>query len=141
MAALERAIALNPADHASRRQLAQQYAAAGRMSDAASLFRQILRDDASRAGDWLKLGQALEALLDMPGALDAYGQAVARGPEDIGARNRLGACQLKQGLLGDCIASFEASLALQPGDNPASVGLFAAKQMTCDWDGFDSLEK
>lgn len=140
-AALERAIALNPADHASRRHLGQQYAAAGRMSDAASLFRQILRDDAARAGDWLKLGQALEALLDMPGALDAYGQAVARGPEDIGARNRLGACQLKQGLLGDCIASFEASLALQPGDNPASVGLFAAKQMTCDWDGFDFLEK
>lgn len=141
IAALERAIDLNPADRDSLRQLGRQYAASGRMSDAAAACRRVLADDAARGADWQALGQALEALLDLSGALDAYSHAVARAPDSVAARNRLGACQLKQGLLGDSIASFEASLALQPNDNPASVGLFAAKQMTCDWDGFSSLEK
>jgi protein O-GlcNAc transferase len=136
---LQRAVALNGADMASLRHLGRQYLGQGRAREAADTFRRVTAGGGTQAADWVALGDAMDALQDTRAALDAFETALRLSPGDAGVLNRCGAARLKLGLLGDAMAAFESSLAARPADNPATVGLFAAKQLACDWNGFDLL--
>ena len=132
IAALERAVALQPDDMESLRHLARQYGLAGRGADAVEAWRPV----AATTADLLALGDALEVVQALDAALTVYRQAVSRTPDSVAVQNHLGACQQKLRLLGDAILAYGTSIGLQPDNNPAVLGLFAAKQMACDWDDF-----
>jgi protein O-GlcNAc transferase len=136
ISALERALALDPDDLASSQHLVRQLGLAGRGLDAAVGWRRVAAMAQSDIGDLLALGDALEAVQDLNAALAAYRRAAARNPGSVAVQNHLGACQQKLGHLGDSILAFRTSFGLQAHDNPAVLGLFAAKQMACDWDEF-----
>jgi predicted O-linked N-acetylglucosamine transferase (SPINDLY family) len=136
IAALERAVALQGDDLASLRHLARQLSLAGREGAAAAHWRRVIAIAAPDSGDLLALGDALEAIHDLDGALDVYRAAAALNPDNIAVQNHLGACHQKMGYLGDAISAYRISLNLQAEGNPAALGLFAAKQMACDWDDF-----
>ena len=136
---LEKVLDLNPNDRESARHLARQHFASGQASEALSLWRRVTSSNAAKPEDWISLGDVLDAANETHEALEAYAEAARLRPGYMGALNRLGAAQLKLGLLGDGIASFEASMAIQFEDNPATVGLFAMKQLACDWREFDGF--
>ncbi len=136
IAELQQAVALQPDDLASLRHLARQLGLAGRAAESVEIWRRAAADEASAAADILAFGEALEATQDFDAALAVYRQAVSRSPDNVAVQNHLGACRQKLGLLGDAIAAYSVSFRLQPADNPAVLGLFAARQMACDWDDF-----
>ncbi|PPR18719.1 MAG: hypothetical protein CFH40_02414 [Alphaproteobacteria bacterium MarineAlpha10_Bin3] len=136
ISALERALALEPDNLASSRHLARQLALVGRNMDAAASWRRVAAMAQSDIADLLAWGDALEAAHDLDAALTVYRRAAARQPDCVAVQNHLGACQQKLGYLGDAILAFGTSIGLQAHDNPAALGLFAAKQMACDWDDF-----
>lgn len=138
-AALERAVALNPDDTASRRNIAQLHRRIGQVGEAIAAFERLDSDGMAEAEDLLALGALLQATRGPDAAVSVFERAVAEAPGDVLARNHLAACQQLRGHIGEAMDAYRASIALQARDNPATVGLFAAKQTVCDWRGFEEV--
>lgn len=133
---LERAVALNPEDAASLRQLARLNRDAGRIAHAVAALDRIGKPETD---DLILMGQLLQGSRGPDAAVSTFERAVVLAPDSVPARNHLAACQQLRGHVGEAIAAYRESLASQPDDNPATVGLFAAMQTVCDWRSFDEL--
>lgn len=103
-----------------------------RPSDAIAYLTASIVDDEQ---DVNKLA-IVTALLRESGDLEAAipflerSAAIAPTPETL---NQLGIIYADKGRLGDAIRHFRASLALQPQDNIASVGLYPLLRIACEW--------
>lgn len=82
------AVAVDPDDLNASHALAVLYLAAGRATDAVSVFRALLQRD-RHAERYFDLGVALEAAGDSPAARDAYQQALQLEPAHFKARLNL----------------------------------------------------
>ena len=100
---LERAVAAQPADVASRRRLAAAYAAVGRRIDAARELRNVTELAPGQAGNWYALGQAYNAIKQE--ALSTFDEP----PEDASWRQLLAAdALLARNKWGDAFALYRA---------------------------------
>jgi protein O-GlcNAc transferase len=137
LAALERATALHNRDSGSIRHMARLYRQAGRSRDAIASLRKIVELGEAEIADFLALGAILQAEGDPNAAVAIFKDAVKMAPDDVLVQNHLAACQQVRGNVGAAMTAYRHSLALQSGDNPASVGVFATMTAVCDWRHYD----
>ncbi len=139
IAAFEQAASIDPGDFQSLRHLAKKYRQVGRMADAISAYERIHAQSPLDIADLLALGTLLQTEKGPAAAVETFEKAVTFAPDNVLARNHLAACLQLCGRITETITSYRESLALQPKENSAAVGLFAAMQTVCDWRDFDSL--
>lgn len=95
--------------------------AAGRIADAALSFRAATAADATFALAHLRLGVALQALDDTPGAIAAFRRAVALAPARSDAPYRLGALLASLGHDEEAAAAFRVAAAAAPASPMARL--------------------
>lgn len=139
VAVLTKAASLNPDDAESLRHLARKLDNLGRVNHAIAVWERLAAAVKPDVADILALGVLLQRERGTDAALPQFETAVALAPENVLAHNHLAACQQLCGAIVETIAAYRRSLDLQSEDNPASIGLFAAMQTACDWDGFDTM--
>ena len=137
VAVLTKAITLNPEDVESLRHLARQLERLGRVNHAIAVWERLAAAVKPDVADVLALGMLLQRERGPDSALPQFETAVALAPDSVIALNHLAACHQLRGAIVETIAAYRRLLELQPEDNPASVGLFAAMQTVCDWRAFD----
>lgn len=97
-------------------QLALAHHRAGRLSQAESLYRQILANDPDNADALHLLGAMAHGLGQLEIAIDLIGRAVALRPDFVEAQGNLGSVLRAAGRFDQAIAAYEAALRL--GESP-----------------------
>ncbi len=141
---LERAIALiGKGDDAADAHyfLGRAYLAQSRLRAAAAQFEMAVRLRPNFAGAWSDLGQVRAQLLDKPGALTAFAQAVAANPKDAVAQYRLGAEYLHQGKTEPAIDHLHQAYELDPSDQSTLNALQIALRQSGDVAGADRVKQ
>ncbi|MCX7634358.1 MAG: tetratricopeptide repeat protein [Syntrophales bacterium] len=152
VAICERVVAAQPDDFALLGELGEAYLQAERATDAAAVFRRMLRLDPRESVVYCRLGDALVAAGDFAGAEEAYETATSIDPEVTGLFfSRLAAAFHKAGHLGEAERALRRSIAhdadqpayylslgdilLEGGDAP---GAFAAYEVAVRLNGKDA---
>lgn len=84
VAICERAVAAQPEDFALLGDLGEAYLKAGMATEAAAVFRKMIRLDPRESVVYCRLGDALTALGDLVGAKESYERAATIDPETAG---------------------------------------------------------
>lgn len=109
-----KAIAANPLNPMYRKTLADLHADAGRLDQAAALYRQAQAFAPSDAEIDCKLASALHRLSRFDEAAASYRKALARMPDAAGVHNDLGVVHIAQGDNEAAIRSFGRAIELKP---------------------------
>ncbi|MBI3505784.1 MAG: tetratricopeptide repeat protein [Proteobacteria bacterium] len=108
VAAYDRATTLDPALAAPlRTPLAQALLAGAQFARAMSVYLEIASNEPANAEAWRGAALSCHSLGDAAGAIPAYRRAVALAPDDIVARNGLGAALLDTGAADEALAVLE----------------------------------
>jgi Flp pilus assembly protein TadD len=152
---LRRAIELQPAFAAARRQLAQmlQRVASernnlgvalqrqGRPGEAIAQFQRALAADPAFSAAHVNWGNALENLGDLDGARPHYREATRLSPESAEAWLNGASNAVELGLRGEAREGYGRALALAPGSAEAAYGLaildLREQRFEAGWDGFE----
>jgi tetratricopeptide (TPR) repeat protein len=129
LAPLDRALAINPADHTARRNRALALLALGRADEAAVIFADLPAREPGEAAEYFALGNAFARDGKFPEAVAAYTRTVALDPAHVAARANLGNALLVSGRAREAIAAYEAALQLNPGDRGLLENLAIAREM------------
>ena len=128
LAALDRALAVNPGEtrlHYMQGVLRQQ---AGRLVEAGESYREAVRQQPGYAEAWFNLGTVEDALERPADARKAYEKTLALQPGNWGARYNLATALMKSGEAEAAIPVFEEVIRLQPDFADARVNLGNALQ-------------
>lgn len=130
VAALRKAVALDPANGELLRNLGLACLLAGRHTDAAAVLRRAVALEPDHAGAQQALGQALDAIGQTGDAVLAYKQATELQPNLVATLVRLAELQLIVGSRAKAEAAFRSAATAMPGTdagrvNAARAGLLA----------------
>lgn len=103
--------------------LAVEHLQAGRLTEAESLYRQILAADLHHTGALHHLGVIAHRLGRNVLAVDLIRQALALNPADAAALNNLGNCLRIMGCLDEAIEAYSQLITIQPGFSAAHFNL------------------
>ncbi len=124
---LDRALALNPADHSARRNRALALLALGRADEASAIFAALPAREPGEAAEYFDLGNAFARDGKYPEAAAAYTRTVTLEPAHFAARANLGNAFLAAGRATEAIAAYEAALRLRPADARVMENLALAR--------------
>jgi len=113
---LDRALALDPADHSAKRNRALALLALGRADEASAIFAMLPAREPGEAAEYFDLGNAFARDGKYPEAAAAYTRTVTLEPTHFAARANLGNAFLAAGRATEAIAAYEAALRLRPAD-------------------------
>lgn len=116
-----KALALDPAFHDARKNLAQTLVLCGQAEAALKPLTRLCTDQPGDAGAWYLLAQARLATGDAAGAEDAASHAIDADPGQGRAHNLRGLARQRLGRLADAISDHEAALHLNPRDIEAMI--------------------
>ena len=128
LAPLDRALAINPADHAARRNRALALLALGRADEAAVIFAALPAREPGEVAEYFALGNAFARDGKFPEAVAAYTRTVTLDPAHVAARANLGNALLVSGRAREAIVAYEAALRLNPGDRGLLENLAIARE-------------
>jgi Flp pilus assembly protein TadD len=129
LAPLDRALALNPADHTARRNRALALLALGRADEAAVIFETLPAREPGEAVEYFALGNAFARDGKFPEAIAAYTRTVTLDSAHVAARANLGNALLVSGRAREAIVAYEAALRLNPADRGLLENLAIAREM------------
>jgi tetratricopeptide (TPR) repeat protein len=129
LAPLDRALAINPADHTARRNRALALLSLGRADEAAVIFAALPAREPGEAAEYFALGNAFARDGKFPEAVAAYTRTVTLDPAHVAARANLGNALLVSGRAREAIAAYEAALRLNPSDRGLLENLAIAREM------------
>lgn len=125
---LDRALAINPADHSARRNRALALLSLGRAEEAAAIFAALPAREPGEAAEYFDLGNAFARDGKFPEAAAAYTRTVTLDPAHFAARANLGNALLGAGRARAAIAAYEAALRLRPADPRLLENLALARE-------------
>jgi len=123
IAALEKAVQLDPTEAANHYNLGNLYYAARRLEEAATQYREAIGRGFRDPRVWANLGTALRGLGRFPEAAAAYQQAIALQPDNPALHHNLGSAAQAQGDRQAGIAAFERAAALGSDNVETYLGL------------------
>ncbi|MBM3278521.1 MAG: tetratricopeptide repeat protein [Candidatus Handelsmanbacteria bacterium] len=130
IAALERAVQLDPTEAANHYNLGNLYYAARRLEEAEAQYREAIDRGFRDPRVWANLGTALRGLGRLPEAAAAYQQAIALQPDNPALHHSLGLAAQAQGDRQAGIAAFERAAALGSDNVETYLGLSQLYQET-----------
>ena len=101
-------------DQDPRKQTARHHRA-GRLAEAAALYRQIVKAAPHDLEAYDGLAAALGGMGDLNSAMAAYREALAANPGKAVLADNLGNMLLAQGRIEECIAAYRQAVAIDPG--------------------------
>ncbi|AVO39349.1 tetratricopeptide repeat-containing sulfotransferase family protein [Pukyongiella litopenaei] len=116
-----KALALDPAFHDARKNLAQTLVLCGQAEAALKPLTRLCADQPGDAGGWYLLAQARLATGDAAGAEDAAGHAIDADPKQGRAHNLRGLARQRLGRLAEAVSDHAAALRLNPRDIEAMI--------------------
>ncbi|MBL8752643.1 MAG: protein kinase [Planctomycetes bacterium] len=126
IAALERALEIDPKDADALQRLGNAYVLAGQPARAVEPFRRLATQLPNNPNAHRVLGQAMFAANDHTGAVAALRRALDLAPKVAGLHDNLGSALRAGGDRAAARASFQRALELEPGNSPARVHLAEA---------------
>ncbi len=103
--------------------IAVRHQTADRLSEAESIYRQILQVEPDHPVALHMLGVIAHQMGDFEAAFELIAQVIAIEPDHAGAHNNLGLVLQKLGMSDDAVARFKKSLAINPEYADASYNL------------------
>jgi predicted O-linked N-acetylglucosamine transferase (SPINDLY family) len=134
--ALEQYFTLYPDDAGMLNVKGQQLARLGKLHDAERAFHQA----ANRSGDaalFHDLGLCRQWLGDLPGAINAYEEAIQRGHDHPKTRLWLAQCLRATGRTREYYRAAMDAARSAPDDTGVLIEAQSACRYVCDWDSFD----
>lgn len=135
--ALERYLALHPDDTGMLNVKGQQLVRLGRLQEAERAFQ----DAAQRSGEAIlfhDLGLCRQLLGDLPGAIQAYREAIRRGHDHPRTRLWLSQCLRAAGRIREYYETATGTTGSAADDIELAIEAQAARRYVCDWDGADA---
>jgi Flp pilus assembly protein TadD len=113
----------------------------GRYREAATEYQRAIALDPSWAAPHLGLGNALDELGDLPGALNAYQKAVLLSPEWSEANTALGSVLLRSDRAIDAVGVIQEAIKLAPDDpEPKALLGTALSRLGRDAEALEAFE-
>jgi protein O-GlcNAc transferase len=119
---------------AKRLDRAVEHHRAGRLDEAAALYREILRAEPDHADALHLLGTIAYQRGDNAQAVALIGRALARDDRPAVMHNHLGLALLRQGMLDEAVDRFGRAIARDPGLATAHANLASARQRQGRWE-------
>lgn len=141
VASLSRSLELAPGRAETHNNLASALKAAGRAEDATGHYREAVRLDPRHVEAHVNLAVLLLERDEAGSAADVLTVAARLAPKDGEVHYLLGQALFSAGLPDEARASFERTLAIEPGHAGAQSRLVYARRQACDWSGIAAAER
>ena len=138
--AFEHALALKPDDVETLCHLGIALRRQHRFNEALAVGHRALAREPGRAEIHHLMGTIHQERGEMALAAPYYLKAAELVPDSIESHSNLGLVMMRLGRLDLAIASFRKVLALSPGHESATAGLYTALRTACDWPAAEALE-
>lgn len=133
---LEQYLAQRPDDVGMLNVKGQQLFRLGRLHDAEQAFHQATQHGGN-AGMFHDLGLCRQLQGDLPGAVDAYQEAIQRGQKYPKTHLWLAQCLRAMGRTGEYYQAVTGASKSMPDDMDLLVEAQSARRYICDWENFD----